>query len=87
MDNGKWTMDNCGGGAGAAILLEVIAKPQKRWVKPMGQDVHMGRKINNGAALAASVIVNCPLSIVNFLGFATGSLEWNGLSQPTNQQI
>jgi hypothetical protein len=39
----------------------------------MGQDVHRGRKISNVAALAASTIVHCQLSIVNFLGFATGS--------------
>jgi hypothetical protein len=53
--------------------LEVIAKPQKTGAKPMGQNVHAGCKTSNVAALAASTIVNCPLSIVNFLGFATGS--------------
>jgi predicted nucleic acid-binding protein len=40
----------------------------------MGQYVHMGRKISYIAAQAASTIVNCQLSIVNFLGFATGSI-------------
>jgi hypothetical protein len=44
----------------------VIAKPQKEGAKPMGQDVHVGRKTSNTAAQAAS-------AIVNFLGFATGS--------------
>jgi hypothetical protein len=52
---------------------EVIAKPQKREAKPIEQDAHVGRKISYIAAQAAPAIVNCPLSIVNFLGFATGS--------------
>jgi hypothetical protein len=55
-------------------LPEVIAKPQKTGAKPMGQNVHAGCKTSNGAALAASTIVHCQLSIVNFSGFAIGSL-------------
>jgi hypothetical protein len=39
----------------------------------MGQDVNVGHKISNAAAQAASAIVHCQLSIVNFLGFATAS--------------
>jgi hypothetical protein len=39
----------------------------------MGQNVHVDGKTSNGAALAAPAIVNCPLSIVNFLGFAITS--------------
>jgi hypothetical protein len=51
---------------------EVIAKPLKIGAKPTGQDVHVGCKISNVAALAASTIVHCQLSIVNFSGFAIG---------------
>jgi hypothetical protein len=40
----------------------------------MGQDVHVDSKTSNGAAQAAPAIVNCPLSIVNFFGFAIASL-------------
>jgi hypothetical protein len=54
---------------------EVIAKPRKIGAKPMEQDVHVGRKISNVAALAASTIIHCQLSIVNFSSFANGS--WN----------
>jgi hypothetical protein len=52
---------------------EVIAKPRKGGAKPMGQNVHVGRKISNVATLAASTIVHCQLSIVNFSGFEIGS--------------
>jgi hypothetical protein len=55
------------------LSIEVIAKPQKRGAKPVGQDLHVGRKISYIAAQAASTIVHYPLSIVNFLGFATAS--------------
>jgi hypothetical protein len=55
------------------IYFEVIAKPRKIGAKPMGQNVHAGCKTSNGAAQAAPAIVNCPLSIVNFLGFAITS--------------
>jgi hypothetical protein len=41
----------------------------------MGQDVHVGCKISNVAALAASTIVHCQLSIVNFSGFAITSIN------------
>jgi hypothetical protein len=41
----------------------------------MGQDGMTEHKTNNIAAIAAPAIVNCPLSIVNFLGFASGSEE------------
>jgi hypothetical protein len=51
-----------------------VAKLQKGGAKPMEQDVHVGSKISNGAAQAAPAIVNCPLSIVNFLGFAITSI-------------
>jgi hypothetical protein len=50
----------------------------------MRQDAHVSRKISYIAAQAASVIVHCPLSIVNFSGFAitsggfaTGSLWYH----------
>jgi hypothetical protein len=55
-------------------MVEVIAKPQKGSAKSMGQDAHVGRKISYIAAQAASTIVHCPLSIVNFLGFANGPI-------------
>jgi hypothetical protein len=48
------------------ILDEPVAKPHKGRTKPMGQDVHVCRKISNVAASAASTIVHCQLSIVNF---------------------
>jgi hypothetical protein len=35
----------------------------------MGQDDRADHKTNNIAAIAASAIVNCQLSIVNFFGF------------------
>jgi hypothetical protein len=42
----------------------------------VGQDVHLVREIKYIAAIAASTIVHCQLSI--FPGFAIGSLKLNG---------
>jgi hypothetical protein len=55
------------------FAIEPVAKPRKIGAKPMGQDVHVGYKTSCAAAQAASAIVNCQLSIVNFSGFAIGS--------------
>jgi hypothetical protein len=73
MDNGQLTIAVAASPLHFLVTCKVIAKPQKGRSKSMGQDVHVGRKISYIAAKAASTIVNCPLSIVNFLGFATGS--------------
>jgi hypothetical protein len=48
-------------------------KALKKGAKPMGQDGRADHKTNNIAAQAAPAIVNCQLSIVNFLGFASDS--------------
>jgi hypothetical protein len=51
-----------------------------KWVNDTNgtKNVYIGRKTSHIAAQAASTIVNCPLSIVNFLGFATLSIKKPG---------
>jgi hypothetical protein len=56
------------------LVRGAITKSQKWHLKPMAQDVYANRRINNIAAIAASAIVNCQLSIVIFSGFAATSV-------------
>jgi hypothetical protein len=63
------TLSNIFSRGRVAKPLEPIAKPQKWGAEPMGQDVRAGHKTSSVAALAASIIVHCQLSIVNFFEF------------------